>query len=109
VVRLGDEWMVGTYGGGVVGLDSTGNFHSYELATAPVEINPNAIMVTARHVFAGTLGKGLYVYDRDNSRWKVITEGLPSLNVTALVESDGWIYVGTDNGLVRVLEQKLQP
>ncbi len=104
VVHLGDEWMVGTYGGGVVGLDSAGNFHSYELVTVAMEINPNAMIVTARHVFAGTLGKGLYVYDRDNSRWKAITEGLPSLNVTALA-GERWVdlrgnrqWSGTDSG-----------
>jgi ligand-binding sensor domain-containing protein len=109
VVHVGDEWMVGTYGGGVVGLDAAGNFHSYQLATAAVEINPNAMLLTQRHVFAGTLGKGLYVYDREKSRWTAITEGLPSLNVTALAGSEGTIYVGTDNGLVRVREEKLQP
>jgi len=109
VVHVGDEWMVGTYGGGVVGLDAAGNFHSYQLATAAVEINPNAMLLTQRHVFAGTLGKGLYAYDREKSRWTAITEGLPSLNVTALAGSEGTIYVGTDNGLVRVREEKLQP
>jgi ligand-binding sensor domain-containing protein len=109
VAQLGNEWMVGTYGGGVVGLDAGGNFHSFELATAEIEINPNAMLVTPRHVFAGTLGKGLYVYDREKSHWSAISEGLPSLNVTALAESEGNIFVGTDNGLVRVREEKLQP
>ncbi len=36
------------------------------------------------HVFAGTLGKGLYVYERESERWFAIEEGLPSANVTAL-------------------------
>ena len=35
--------------------------------------------------------------------------GLPSLNVTALARSAETIYVGTDNGLVRIQEQLLQP
>jgi ligand-binding sensor domain-containing protein len=35
--------------------------------------------------------------------------GLPSENVTALAESGGYIYVGTDNGLVRIPEEKLHP
>ena len=42
-------------------------------ATATMEINPNAMLVTPRHVLAGTLGKGLYVYDREKSRWSAIT------------------------------------
>jgi len=109
VVRAGDEWIVGTYGAGIFRLDRSGHFQSFEKATAPFEVNPNAMLVTAHHVFAGSLGKGLYVYDREAARWTVITDGLPSLNVTALAESNGTIYAGTDNGLVRILEQKLHP
>ena len=109
VVPVGDEWIVGTYGAGILGLDRSGRFHSFEKATASFEVNPNAMLVTPRHVFAGSLGNGLYVYDRDAGRWTVTTDGLPSLNVTALTESNGYIYAGTDNGLVRILEQKLRP
>jgi len=109
VVPVGDEWMVGTYGSGIMGLDRAGHFRSFEKATAEMEINPNAMLVTPQHVFAGTLGNGLYVYDREKMRWAVMNEGLPSQNVTALAQSKGYIYVGTDNGLVRIQEQKLQP
>ncbi len=109
VVPVGDEWMVGTYGAGILRLDRSGRFQTFEKATAPFEINPNAMLVTAQHVFAGSLGKGLYVYHRGAARWTVVTDALPSLNVTALAESNGTIYVGTDNGLVRILEQKLRP
>ena len=109
VVPVGEEWMVGTYGAGVIGLDRAGHFHQFEKATAEMEINPNTMLVTPRHVFAGTLGKGLFVYDRDSSRWWAITDGLPSSNVTALTETNGYLYVGTDNGLVRIQELKLHP
>ncbi|MFI5096856.1 MAG: two-component regulator propeller domain-containing protein [Candidatus Acidiferrales bacterium] len=109
VVPVGDEWIVGTYGSGIMGLDRAGHFRSFEKATAEMEINPNAMLVTPQYVLAGTLGNGLYVYDREKSRWSVINEGLPSQNVTALAQSKGYIYVGTDNGLVRIQEQKLQP
>jgi len=109
VVPVGDEWMVGTYGSGIMGLDRAGRFHAFENATAEMEINPNAMLVTPQYVLAGTLGNGLYVFDREKSRWTVIQEGLPSRNVTALAQSNGYIYVGTDNGLVRIQEQKLQP
>jgi ligand-binding sensor domain-containing protein len=109
VVRVGDEWMVGTYGSGVMELDSAGRFHAYETATAAIEINPNAMLVTPDHVFAGTLGQGLYVCDRAKERWTIVRDGLPSTNVTALAESGGYIYVGTDNGLVRIQESKIQP
>ncbi len=109
VAQVGDEWMVGTYGSGVMGFDKTGRFQTYPIATASLEINPNAMLVTKDHVFAGTLGRGLYLYDRQKRRWSVLTEGLPSTNVTALAEGDGYIYVGTDNGLVRIGEDRIQP
>ena len=107
VVPVGEEWMVGTYGGGVFGLDHNGRFHSFDVATGPISVNPNAMLVTANHVFAGTLGGGLYVYDRQSLRWQTLSEGLPSSNVTALAQANGYIYVGTDNGLVRLEERKL--
>lgn len=109
VVPVGPEWMVGTYGAGVLGLDRLGHFHSFEHATGQLEINPNAMLVTRDHVFAGTLGHGLYVYERESERWFAIEQGLPSSNVTALATANGYLYVGTDNGLVRVPEQKLHP
>jgi ligand-binding sensor domain-containing protein len=109
VVPVGGEWMVGTYGAGVLGLDRSGHFRSFENATGPFEINPNAMLVTPSHVFAGTLGNGLYVYERQSDRWFAVERGLPSANVTALALVNGYLYVGTDNGLVRVEEQKLHP
>ena len=71
VVPVGDEWMVGTYGSGVMGLDRAGRFHAFETATAEMEINFNAMLATPEYVLAGTLGNGLYVYDREKSRWTV--------------------------------------
>jgi ligand-binding sensor domain-containing protein len=107
VVPVGPEWMVGTYGAGILGLDRSGRFHSFETASGPFEVNPNAMLVTPSYVLAGTLGKGLYLYDRQSGRWSVIANGLPSLNVTALAAGNGYIYIGTDNGLVRIPEEKL--
>ena len=107
VVPVGSEWMVGTYGAGVVGLDSSGRFRSFETASGPIEINPNAMLVTSSCVLAGSLGQGLYIFDRKSGRWSVIRNGLPSLNVTAFAVANGYIFIGTDNGLVRIPEQKL--
>jgi ligand-binding sensor domain-containing protein len=107
VVPVGPEWMVGTYGAGILGLDGSGHFRSFEVGTGPFEVNPNAMLVTPSYVLAGTLGQGLYLYDRQSARWSAIRDGLPSSNVTALSATNGYIYVGTDNGLVRIPEQKL--
>jgi ligand-binding sensor domain-containing protein len=70
-------------------------------------VNPNAMLVTANYVLAGSLGRGLYLFDRVSGRWSVIEAGLPSANVTALAVGNGYVYIGTDNGLVRIPEQKL--
>jgi ligand-binding sensor domain-containing protein len=107
VVPVGPEWMVGTYGAGILGLDRSGRFHSFEVGSGEFEVNPNAMLVLPNFVLAGTLGQGLYLYDRQSGRWSVIHDGLPSLNVTAITAANGYIYIGTDNGLVRIPEQKL--
>jgi ligand-binding sensor domain-containing protein len=107
VVAVGSEWMVGTYGAGILGLDRSGHFRSFEGGSGQFEVNPNAMLVTPSYVLAGTLGQGLYLYDRQSARWSAIRGGLPSSNVTALAAANGYIYVGTDNGLVRISEQKL--
>jgi ligand-binding sensor domain-containing protein len=109
VAPVGEEWMVGTYGAGVLGLDRQGHFRGLGEATGAFNVNPNALLVTAEHVFAGTLGRGLFVQDRATGRWTAIEKGLPSSTVTALAAGGGWIYVGTDNGLVRIEERKLVP
>jgi len=109
VVPVGSEWMVGTYGAGILGLDRSGHFQSFEVGSGQFEVNPNAMLVTASYVLAGTLGQGLYLYDRRSARWSAIRDGLPSSNVTALAAANSYIYVGTDNGLVRIPEQKLHP
>jgi ligand-binding sensor domain-containing protein len=107
IVRTGNDWIVGTYGGGIVRLLPDGRFEPFDVATGKFEVYPNAMLATEQHVLAGTLNKGLYVYNRGTSRWSVITSGLPSLTVTALAAGKGYIYVGTDNGLVRIPEQDL--
>jgi hypothetical protein len=108
VVPVGQEWMVGTYGAGILALDRSGHFRSFEIGSGSFEVNPNAMLVTANYVLAGTLGEGLYLYDRQSERWSVIRDGLPSLNVTAVASANGYLYIGTDNGLVRIPEQKLR-
>ena len=102
VARVGDEWFVGTYGGGLFRLDAQGRWHRFDDATGPIEINPNAIAATETHVFAGTLSRGLLAFDRRTARWTTIESGLPSMNVTALAPDGDHLYVGTDNGLVRI-------
>jgi ligand-binding sensor domain-containing protein len=108
IVPAGDgDWMVGTYGAGVMRLDQNGRFTAMEGATRTMEVNPNAMLSTDAHIFAGTLGDGLWVWSRASGRWRQVSAGLPSENVTAVAARDGEVYVGTDNGLVRIAESLL--
>ena len=102
VARVDDEWFVGTYGGGLFRLDAKGRWQRFADLPGPIEINPNAMAVTRTHVFAGTLTRGLLAFDRQAQRWTTIESGLPSMNVTALAADRDHLYVGTDNGLVRI-------
>lgn len=101
------EWLVGTYGAGVMRMDGEGRLSAMDGVTKPMVVNPNAMLVTSAHVFAGTLSDGLWVCSRSTGRWRQVVGGLPSLNVTALAERNGEVYVGTENGLVRIAESRL--
>ncbi len=102
-----NEWLVGTYGAGVMLLGADGRFTAMEGATRSMVVNPNAMLATPNHILAGTLGQGLWSWSRATGRWSPITAGLPSENVTALATRNGEIYVGTENGLVRIAERLL--
>jgi ligand-binding sensor domain-containing protein len=108
VVRVGDEWFAGTYGAGVLWLDSSGEWHSFPDLKEGFVVNPNALLVSGGQVYAGTLDRGLFIYDRGSARWRHSTLGLPSENVTALAAGAPYLYIGTDNGLVRVTEGALR-
>jgi len=107
IVPVDNEWMVGTYGAGVLRLNTEGHFESMETGSGKFEVNPNAMLVTQDHVFTGSLDRGLFVFNRKTGRWTVMTSGLPSLNITALATDGDQIFVGTENGLVRISERKL--
>ena len=107
IVSASDGWFIGTYGAGVIRMDASGMWQNFDDMPKQVEINPNAMATANDRVFAGTLGKGLLIYRKSQGRWSTYTTGLPSLNVTALASSGGYLYVGTDNGLVRITEANL--
>lgn len=107
VVPVSDGWLMGTYGAGVEHMDLENHVEPTEATRVGVDVNPNAMLVTANHVLAGTLGDGLMVLNRRTGRWKTITQGLPSLNVTSFAASGDTIYIGTEDGLVKVREERL--
>jgi len=104
IARVNDGWFIGTYGAGVLRMDASGRWEAFADLRGQIEINTNAMVSTARGVYAGTLDRGLAVYSVASGRWNFWTRGLPSSNVTAVEARGGILYIGTDNGLVKVPE-----
>jgi ligand-binding sensor domain-containing protein len=104
IVKRDNGYFVGTYGAGVMHFDSTAHWDTFDDLRAPLEINANAMVSTTGAVYAGTLDRGLAIYNASSGRWSFLTAGLPSKNVTAVEARAGMLYIGTDNGLVKVRE-----
>ena len=107
VLPAADDMFIGTYGGGIMHLGAGGAWTNFPDLPPSFEVNSNAMAASDRAVYAGTLDRGLALLDRSGGRWRWITRGLPSMNVTALAVEGGLVYIGTDNGLVRVPEDTL--
>jgi ligand-binding sensor domain-containing protein len=104
---FGGDLYMGTYGSGVVRFTAQGaltTFREFAGSEGRVEVNPNAMLATDGALYVGTAGRGLAVLRNGTERWVFLTNGLPSLNVTAVAAKGGVVYVGTDNGLVRMAD-----
>jgi hypothetical protein len=106
IARADGSWFAGTYGAGVARFEN-GEWSAFPDLRGSIVINPNAMLVTPERVYAGSMESGLLIFDRRTRRWHATTEGLPSVNVTALAAAGGELYAGTDNGLVRLNERSL--
>jgi ligand-binding sensor domain-containing protein len=107
IAHVGNGYIIGTYGGGLERMDASSKVQPMDGAPRDLILNPNALLSVGERIYAGSLDRGLWVYSPGAARWSQITAGLPSLNVTALAERNGELYVGTENGLVRIQEEKL--
>lgn len=108
LARVGNDWFAGTYGAGVMRLDPSGRWATFPDLKGGFDVNPNAMAQTADALYVGSLGEGMWVYSKPTGRWTSVTAGLPSLNVTAVAAGNGYVYVGTDNGLVHFRETELK-
>jgi ligand-binding sensor domain-containing protein len=99
-----DGWDVGTYGAGVMRVSHDATVTAI---TPGFVVNPNAMLRTRTHLLVGTLSDGLWVETLATGKWQKVSKGLPSENVTAMAERDGFVYVGTEDGLVKIAEENL--
>jgi len=105
--------LIGTYGGGLtrrVGrMSDNGEWKPFP-ETAGLKVNTGCLVAVNGRVYAGTDGTGLFRLSRDGTRFERLKLSLPSQRVTALLEMDGFLYIGTDEGLTRwPVERDVQP
>jgi len=67
-----------------------------------IVVNPNAMAVDSERLYAGTLDRGIQIYNGSQGSWQVVREGLPSQNVTAFAFTSDHVLVGTDRGVVEI-------
>jgi len=108
IVPVEKDFFIGTYGAGVLRITSRGAWETFDDLRGTIEINANAMVATPSAVYAGTLDQGLAIYNIGSGRWTFFTAGLPSRNVTAVEARGGMLYIGTDNGLVKVPQDTLR-
>jgi len=104
ITKVDKDFFVGTYGAGILRITNRGVWETFDDLRGMLEINANAMVATPAAVYAGTLDRGLAIYNMASGRWTFFTAGLPSRNVTAVEARGGVLYIGTDNGLVKVPE-----
>jgi hypothetical protein len=98
---------VGTYGGGLArrargrALADGASLEPFP-ETEGVKTSAGALVEADGRVFAGTEGRGLWRLRADGSRFEALALPLPSPRVTALATRAGELWVGTDEGIVRV-------
>jgi len=97
--------LVGTYGGGVALRRPDGTWEELPRSAGGFEVNPNAVTGFGDLLLAGTLDKGLAVFDKKEGLWRFWNLGLGSSNVTALAQDEHRLFIGTDNGIV-VIDKK---
>jgi len=95
----GDDLFVGTYGGGVMKLSASGQWTDYGGSIGAFEVNPGAILAVPDCLLVGSLDRGLFVMNLADGKWRNITDGIASLNVTSLARAGDFYYIGTDKGI----------
>ncbi|MEE2788323.1 MAG: two-component regulator propeller domain-containing protein [Myxococcota bacterium] len=89
--------FVGTYDAGVVRVCSSG-VSQRPFGGRRVWVNPHGLIPWGEKTFIATLGDGLFLLNRHGHAQLI--SGLPSADVTSVVEAHGKLWIGTRGGLV---------
>lgn len=101
LLPVGDTVWAGTYDAGLVILADEG---PAEVLRPEAWVNFNALARTGDGVAVGTMEDGLLLWNRSEKTWLRLTraDGLPSDDVTAIVEAAGVLWVGTRGGVAEL-------
>ncbi|MBL0311635.1 MAG: hypothetical protein IPP78_02755 [Holophagaceae bacterium] len=104
----GADLYVGTYGGGIVrritshsGPAGPGSFEAFP-ETAGLKVNTGCLVEAGGRLYMGTDGRGLWRLSADRSHFAPVRVPLSSSHVTAILAGKDALFVGTDEGLVRL-------
>jgi ligand-binding sensor domain-containing protein len=107
-----DGLLVGTWGGGLVQRHAGGRASAAASGeggrweafpeTRGLAVSPGALASVEGRAWAGTDADGLWRQSRDRARFERVRAALPSARVTALLAEPGVLWVGTDQGVVRL-------
>ncbi|PKK90794.1 MAG: hypothetical protein CVV64_07910 [Candidatus Wallbacteria bacterium HGW-Wallbacteria-1] len=97
--------IVGTYGGGIMHASvfpGDGELKPVRrIGPEHLTVNQNAICRIGSTILAGTITRGVLLYNIENGEIFFHGKGLPSRNVTAMtIYADDKIVIGTDRGIV---------
>lgn len=104
---VGGRLFVGTYGGGVFELTTSGELMSFAAEIGKQTINPNAMASDGERLYVGTLD-GAWVLDFDSQKWTRLKSELPSATVMGVASDGENIYFGTASGIARVSKKHLE-
>ncbi len=101
LLPVGDEVWAGTYDAGLLVLAGDG---PVRMQRSDAWVNFNALTRTRNGVAVGTMEDGLLLWNAANRSWRRLTvaDGLPSDDVTAIVEVGERLWVGTRGGVAAV-------
>jgi ligand-binding sensor domain-containing protein len=97
-----DGVYAGTRDHGAYLVGEDGRVTELTVDLGPFGVAPGSIWVDADRVFVGTVGRGLLVYERSLKRWRTTVDSLGSRTVTRVLGTADTVWIGTDQGLLRV-------
>ncbi|HEU4871440.1 MAG TPA: two-component regulator propeller domain-containing protein [Pyrinomonadaceae bacterium] len=98
---VGPRVFVGTYGGGVFELTTSGELRSFSSEIGRAVVNPNAMWSDGSRLYVGTL-EGTLVFDLNTQEWLRLNRELPARMVLSIAGDEKYVYFGTTAGIARI-------